>query len=307
VIDVALFPPTLHVRTQEPMANHTSFGLGGPADFWVEVRSTAEIVAALAAARAAQLPYTVLGHGTNVLVADAGIAGLVIRSRATGYAIDRVARQVRVESGHTMARLAGEMVKRGFDGLTWGVGVPGTVGGAVAGNAGAFGGDVATSLVGAQIWYPEGVRWQPLADLEFGYRYSALPDDPQRPAVLAATFTVWPGDLAALRAELTAFARRRRATQPRGYTAGSFFKNPPGDFAGRLIEAAGLKGARRGGAVVSSHHANFLSRAGAATSADVLALACHVQRVVEDRFGVRLEPEVRLLGRWGTAAEALRR
>lgn len=299
------FPSELDVREREPMSQHTSLRVGGPADYWVEVRTVPRLTLALTTAQRLGLPRTLMGHGTNVLVADEGIEGLVICNRCAGFEPDPKAGVVRVESGHSMARLAGRAARAGLAGLGFAIGLPGTVGGAVFGNAGAFGGDVASVLDSARVWYPDGVRVASPQALDLSYRHSALQDDPRRPVVLEARFRVTPGDPAKLRAELVELARRRREAQPRGMSAGSFFRNPAGDHAGRLIEAAGLKDARRGGAVVSARHANFLANAGGASAADVLALARHVQTTVQARFRVRLRPEVRLLGRWGPAAREL--
>ncbi len=295
----ATFPPDLGVREREPMRQHTTLGVGGPADYWAEVRTLEELRRALKAAEELNIPRTIMGHGTNVLVADAGIEGLVIHNRASGLDVRADRRQIRVESGHTMAQLARRVVGEGLAGLTWAIGVPGTLGGAVHGNAGAFGSDMAAVLTNARVWYPDGEVTVSSDRLEFGYRTSALQDDAAGPVVMYADLSVRPGDLSALEQELRALAARRLESQPRGQNAGSFFKNPPGDFAGRLIEAAGLKNASHGGATVSEVHANFISNAGAATAADVVALAIDVRTRVEAAHGVRLEPEVRAIGRWG--------
>lgn len=295
-------PEHVTVREREPLARHSTFGVGGPADLWVEVRAVDDLIAVLDAAEAAGTPRTVVGHGTNLLVADAGIEGLVLANSCVGLAFDRDAGLAQVESGHTMARLARQAAAGGHAGLGFAIGVPGTVGGAVFGNAGAWGSDIAAVLESAQVWYPDGVRQLGPDDLAFGYRHSALQGDPQSPVVLSAALRIQPGDPDELDAQLQTFARRRLDTQPRGQNAGSFFKNPSGDYAGRLIESAGLKGCARGGAFVSPMHANFISNDGTATAADILALARYVQTTVENRHGIRLEPEVRVLGRWESAA-----
>lgn len=299
------FPSRLQVRTQEPMARHTSFGVGGPADYWVEVRSLAALRLALETADRLSMPRTIMGHGTNTLVADAGIEGLVIYNRCMDFAPGRAAGQVRVASGHSMARLAGRCARLGLGGLSFAIGVPGTVGGAVYGNAGAFGSDVAAVLESALVWRRNQERETPTDEFGFRYRRSRLHDDPATPVVLAATFRVEPDDPARLRRELLTLARQRRATQPQGQNAGSFFMNPEGDYAGRLIEATGLKGQELGGAFVSPLHANFLSARPGATARDILDLAIAVRERVAEFTGVRLTPEVRLLGRWNSHARAL--
>lgn len=301
----AQFPSKLQVRTREPMARHTSFGVGGPADFWVEVRSLDALRLALQTADRLDLPRTVMGHGTNSLVADAGIDGLVIYNRYMDFAPHGADGWVRVASGHSMARLAGRCAQLGLGGMSFAIGVPGTVGGAIYGNAGAFESDVAAVLKSARVWRCSREDELAAPEFEFGYRRSNLHDDRTKPVVLAASFGVQPADPTTLRHELLTLARRRRATQPQGQNAGSFFINPDGDYAGRLIEATGLKGKEHGGAFVSPIHANFLSARAGGTAQDVLDLAIAVREQVAAATGVRLTPEVRLLGRWNSHARAL--
>ncbi len=299
------FPARLRVRTQEPMARHTSFGVGGPADFWVEVRSLNALRLALESADRQGIPRTIMGHGTNTLVADAGIEGLVIYNRCMDFRPRSDLGRIRVASGHSMARLAGRCARLGLGGLSFAIGVPGTVGGAVYGNAGAFGSDVATVLQSALVWRHAEETETAATDFEFGYRRSSLHRDDAQPVVLAATFRVEADDPAALRDELLTLARRRRTTQPQGQNAGSFFMNPDDDYAGRLIEAVGLKGEVLGGAFVSPVHANFLSADRGGTAGDVLNLAIAVRNRVAEATGIRLTPEVRLVGRWNCQARAL--
>lgn len=301
----AKFPSKLRVRVREPMAQHTSFGVGGPADYWVEVRSLETLRLALETADRLGIPRTIMGHGTNSLVADAGIEGLVIYNRYLDFAVHPGERCVRVASGHSMARLAGRCARLGLSGLSFAIGVPGTVGGAVYGNAGAFGSDIAAVLMSAQVWRRSHEVELPASGFDFRYRRSNLHDDETAPVVLAASFSVQPADPGALRRELLALARRRRATQPQGQNAGSFFMNPDGDYAGRLIEASGLKGHELGGAFVSPVHANFLSTRPDGTARDVLDLAIAVRERVAEATGVRLTPEVQILGRWKSHARAL--
>ena len=299
------FPSRLHVRAQEPMARHTSLGVGGPADYWIEVRSLDALRLALERADHLGIPRTIMGHGTNTLVADAGIDGLVIYNRCMDFTAHGAEGRVRVASGHSMARLAGRCARLGLGGLAFAIGVPGSVGGAVYGNAGAFSSDVAAVLESALVWRNGQERETPAREFEFEYRRSNLHNDEAHPVVLAGTFRVEPADPAALRHELLTLARRRRATQPQGQNAGSFFRNPDGDYAGRLIEATGLKGQELGGAFVSPVHANFLSAKPGGTARDVLDLAIVVRDRVAEVTGVRLSPEVRLLGRWGNHVQAL--
>ena len=299
------FPSELQVRCNEPMARHTSFGVGGPADYWIEVRKLDALRLALAAADELGLTRTVMGHGTNALVADAGIDGLVIYNRCTGFKHSTTKQQIQVESGHSMAQLAGRCARLGIKGLTFAIGVPGTVGGAIYGNAGAFGSNVAAVLASALIWRASGELDTPATNLDFGYRRSSLHNASDNPVVLEAAFQVGTGSASVLRAELLNLARKRRASQPQGRHAGSFFKNPDGDFAGHLIEATGLKGLRHSTAFISPVHANFLSSDSGGRADDVLDLAINVQRRVAESFGIVLIPEVRSIGRWDERTEEL--
>ena len=271
-------------------------------------------------AQAAAQPYCLLGGGSNVLVSDAGIRGLVIFNRCRAVHIEKAsvgsvesaefagsAQFVMAESGALMAGVARRAGAAGLAGLEWAVSLPGTVGGAVVNNAGAYGWEIKDNLDAATVLDRQGnvVRLTPAA-VDYGYRSSSL----KRagvvragfgPVVLDARFRLRRGEPAAIAAQAEHNLLHRRHSQPNEPSLGSTFRNPPGDHAGRLIEAAGLKGERRGGIEVSRQHANFLVNlggAGTATAADVMALILHVQRVVLDSFGVELEPEVQLLGEW---------
>mgnify|MGYP000035336615 CR=1 FL=1 len=285
-------------RRNEPLAPYTAMRVGGPADLLVVCRTTEEVVEAVGRARAAGVPWLVLGGGCNVLVSDAGARGLVVVHRADRTRIGADG-TVWAEAGAPMAALARETAARGLAGLEWAAGLPGTVGGAVVGNAGAFGGDVASVLRSVTLLAPDGeVTERPAEWMEFSYRESRIKRTPRpaRPVILAATFALAPGDPAALVAHIDEILAWRRTRHPSGATMGSTFKNPPGNHAGHLIEQAGLKGYRIGGAMVSELHANFLINTGSATAADVRALIQHIQAEVEQRFGVRLEPEVEFIG-----------
>lgn len=283
-----------------PLARFTTARIGGPADALVVVEEIAALAEVVQAAWADGIPVTLLGGGSNVLVADRGVRGLVVLNRARAVRFEGDGR-VWAASGvllPTLARLCGE---RGWAGLEWAIGIPGTVGGAVVGNAGAHGGEIASCLETAELLLPEGgiVAWS-AEELALGYRTSRLKTwpAPQRPVVLAARFALHPEDPEVVRKRMAAFNAYRRRTQPGGASIGSMFRNPPGDYAGRLIEAAGLKGARRGGVVISTLHANFFINEGHGTAADVRALMAEVQRRVYERFGVLLEPEIEFIGEW---------
>lgn len=292
------------VRLNEPLARYTSARLGGPAEYLAIASSAPALAALVRAARSLGFEPTLLGGGSNVLVSDAGVRGLVILNRARAVVVRDQADppSIWAESGANLGALARQCAARGLAGLEWAATVPGTVGGAVFGNAGAHGGDLAGNLVLAEILQREGQveRWA-LADLEYGYRTSRLKRlkaAGQPLIVLAAELKLGRGEPAALQARVDEFVNHRKRTQPPGASLGSMFKNPPGDFAGRLIEAAGLKGARAGQAQISSQHANFFVNQGEASAADVFALIHRAHAAVLDRFGVDLELEIELVGDW---------
>jgi len=286
------------VRTAEPMAHHTTLRAGGPVDLLAIALGGEALRQAVGLAWAHGVPCQVLGSGSNVLVGDAGIRGLVVLNRARVMHVTRT--RARAESGAAFAALARRCVSRGLAGLEWASGIPGTVGGAVFGNAGAWGSDVASTLVQATILEPDGSAtvW-PAGQFEYGYRTSILKRSAARSVVvLEAEFVVHRGDKEALQARVAEISARRRASQPRGPSCGSVFRNPPGNYAGRLIEAAGLKGRESGRAQISPGHANFIVNLGGATAADIKALIDLARQTVQEQFGVELELEVEMLGEW---------
>lgn len=292
---------TMPLREHEPMDRHTSWRAGGPARYYGEP-ATAEEARRLAAwARAQSMPLVWLGRGTNTLVVDEGFPGLVAVYRAQGWQLDEAGDTalLRVEAGAPMAGLARRLSAMGWAGLAWAEGLPGTVGGAVVGNAGCYGGDVAGIFHRAEILVAGSVEmWTP-ERMGFGYRTSALKrvalDVAEPPLVLAVSFRLTRGDPAELAATMATIAAQRKSKTPAGSSCGSVFKNPPGDSAGRLIEAAGLKGRRVGNAVISPAHANYIVNTGGAAAADILALITMARSEVLRQFGVALDLEVRIL------------
>ena len=279
----------------EPLARHTAARLGGPADALVTAKTLDEFLFALRFAWERGVAYRILGGGANVLAADAGFRGLVVVNRADALAIEADGR-VRAESGLSLSTLARRCMARGLGGLQWAVSVPGTLGGAVINNAGAHGSDMAACLIETTVHTPDRVATLSLAEMAYGYRASALKHAAGPFAVTEAVLQLQPGgNPAALRAEADGYVAHRKRTQPPGASLGSIFKNPPGDYAGRLIEAAGLKGTQIGGVRISPVHANFFVHAGAGTSADYVALIRLAQETVAARFGVDLELEIQLI------------
>jgi UDP-N-acetylmuramate dehydrogenase len=278
------------VREDHPLARHTSFNIGGPADFFVE---TAQVAPLLREARRRDIPVRVIGAGTNLLVSDAGVEGLVVRD------VDRRFRRdgdrVFAGAGLKMMRLARLAADQDLVGLEFAIGIPGTVGGAVYQDAGCWGTEVREVLVEVE---GDDRRWRP-EELGLGYRTSAFRGGGMEGELITgAWFQLRAGDGAAGKRQMAAWTEERRRTQPiETKNCGSVFKNPPGDSAGRLVEAVGLKGARQGGAVISPKHANFIENVGGATAADVRALIERAQGAVAERFRITLETEVEMIGR----------
>jgi UDP-N-acetylmuramate dehydrogenase len=288
-------------RVQEPLSRYTTSRIGGPADLLVEATSADDLRDLVIKARQHQTPIFILGGGANVLVGDAGIRGLTIVNKARRFEFLDGGR-VYAESGVILPTLARECIARGLGGLEWAIGVPGTVGGAIVGNAGAHGRDTASDV--KQVWVLDAdnrVQVWPAEKMGFSYRSSRLKAARRgEHVILEAEFELARGDRAELERKAVEFNEYRRRTQPPGASSGSMFKNPPGDAAGRLIDAAGLKGTRIGQAEISTVHANFFVNLGGAKAQDVVALIDLARETVREKFGVALELEVELVGEWAT-------
>jgi UDP-N-acetylmuramate dehydrogenase len=287
------------VRENEPLASRTSFGIGGPADFIIEPGRAEGIEKVLEGARERGIPHFLLGAGTNLLIADAGIEGLVVRVVTREHHIEGT--RITAAAGLKMMRLARIAADANLRGFEFAIGVPGSVGGAVYQNAGCWGKEMREVLVEACGFLPgsgEG-KWTP-ADLRFGYRTSALREGTLKGGfVVEATIQLQRGDGEEAKAQMAKLTRERNETQPiKTKNCGSVFKNPPGDSAGRLVQAAGLKGLREGAAVISDLHGNFIVNEGGATAAEVAKLIERARVEVKRRFNADLEPEVELVGRW---------
>ncbi len=282
------------VAANAPLARHTTFRIGGPADLLVEPLDRADLKAALAFARREGLAVRVLGGGSNVLVRDGGMRALVVRLTSF-QELAHAGSEVTAGAGVRVSRLLAYCVKHGLAGLELLSGVPGTVGGAVWGNAGAWGGSVADRLARVELVLAEGDDLSlPRQAIPYRYRASGLPAGS---VVVQAAFGLEAGVPSAIRRRISGYLVQRNARQPVEFrSAGSIFKNPPGDFAGRLVEAAGLRGTRIGGAMISEKHGNYIVNLGGATATDVLALAALAQERVRANTGVSLELEIRVMG-----------
>jgi len=291
------------VRRDHPLAPFTSFRIGGPADLMFEPADVEMLGRVLAAAHELRIPVTLLGGGTNVLVSDRGVRGLVIRlGRDFDYRRwgDEIEQTVTVDVGAAtrLGKLVKESVERGLEGLEFAAGIPGTVGGGALMNAGAFGGEIGAAIVDIEGVSLDGKKIVfDRSELEFSYRRLALRVELM---VTSVRFRLLRSSVGKLRRIVEAVQGKRRSKQPLGLpNAGSIFKNPQGEFAGRLIERAGLKGRTLGQAQVSPGHANFIVNLGGAKASDVRDLMGLIQDEVWERSGVWLEPEVRLVGEWG--------
>jgi len=284
------------------LARYTAARIGGAADWLIEVQSADQLAETVTRLWDLDIPFFVLGGGSNVLVSDAGLREVVILNKARHIQFDLESSPPTVwaESGANFGLMARQCARQGLSGLEWAAGVPGTVGGAVFGNAGAHGSDVASSFQMAEILHrskhgPERENW-PLEHFKYEYRSSSLKRDHSDAVILVAKFRLLPGNPDEIQAQMDEYAAYRRSTQPPGASMGSMFKNPPDVYAGRLIEAAGLKGTRIGGAEISPVHANFFINHADATAADVIKLIQLVQTEISEKFGVELELEIELIG-----------
>ena len=290
---------THRLLQNEPLAKYTAARLGGAADWVYIARETNdELIEIVTAAWTANVPVRLLGGGSNVLVSDKGVRGLVVVNHVSNVAFDGV--NVTASAGHGLTTLARKCASRGLTGLEWAASVPGTVGGAVVNNAGAHGGDMAGCMRSVELLDAErGQHTLTLSDLAYGYRTSSLKTrEDKRFLVLSATLELTEGDPAEIESMMDTFVAYRKQTQPPGASLGSIFKNPPDDYAGRLIESCGLKGYSIGGAQVSPVHANFFINHEKATAHDYYHLIQYVREVVHAQTGVLLEPEVELVGEW---------
>lgn len=288
-----------------PLARYTSARAGGPAEMFLAVENALELETAVSLAYNQRIPYFILGGGSNILVSDNGVRGLTILNKARKVSFRHTGLGVvcTAESGANLSSIARKCIAKGLGGLEWAIGVPGTVGGAVVGNAGAHGSDMAANLIAATIWEPgSGTRVYTSKELQYAYRSSILKQEHHkkrtRRVVLSADIELKPEPVDVLTARAEGFTAQRKQTQPGGASMGSMFKNPENYYAGYLIETAGLKGFQVGNARISEKHANFFVSDGTAASEDIRALIAEAWNAVREQFGVEMELEVELVGEW---------
>jgi UDP-N-acetylmuramate dehydrogenase len=287
------------VKENVSLAPYTSARIGGPADILITAESADELARIIKLLQKQEIDYLMLGGGSNVLVSDRGVRGVVVLNRAKGVRFHNGEEpSVTAESGVIFSNLANRCAAKGFAGLEWAATVPGTIGGAVYGNAGAFGGDITGNLIWAELLTENGREKYTAEQMSYGYRTSILKRGELDAVVLAAELRLRNSTKEEVTTSIEQFGAHRKATQPPGASMGSMFKNPNGDYAGKLIEAAGLKGTRIGNAEVSPLHGNFFINHGTTTAEDIRALIQLVMKTVKEKQGVDLDLEIELVGEW---------
>ena len=287
------------VKENVSLAPYTSARIGGPADILIPAESADELARIIKLLQKQEMDYIILGGGSNVLVSDKGVRGVVVLNRAKGVRFHNGDEpSVTVESGVVFSNLANRCAAKGFTGLEWAATVPGTIGGAVYGNAGAFGGDMAGNLIWAELLTENGHEKFTPEQMGYAYRTSVLKRGELDAVVLAAELRLQNSTKEEATVKIEQFSAHRKATQPPGASMGSMFKNPNGDYAGRLIEAAGLKATRIGNTMISPVHGNFFINHDNTKAEDIRSLIELVMKTVKELQGVDLELEVELVGEW---------
>ena len=295
--DIATVFPTIEILRHEPLAHYTHTKTGGPADYLAFPTNVQETKSLLAYANQEELPVTVVGNASNLIVRDGGIRGLVmILTKMASITADDDQHTVTAAAGAALIKTTQVAQAHGLSGLEFAAGIPGSVGGAIFMNAGAYGGEISEVAVAAEVLTPTGeIRTLSREELDFGYRHSSVQD--YHDIVLTATFALTPGDKGAIQAQMDDLNARRAAKQPLDLpSCGSVFKRPEGHYTGQLIQEAGLQGLKWGGAQVSTKHAGFIVNIDHATATDYLELIHHIQDVIWKTDHVKLETEVRIIG-----------
>lgn len=291
----SLAPEDGAVLPDEPLSRHTTWRIGGPARFFCRVKTEAGLAKALAAAGEQGAPVALLGMGSNVLAADAGFPGFVLRLDGAFLEVDVDGETIDAGGGAALGGVCAAAARAGLSGLEPISGIPSSIGGAVRINAGAYGGEIFDVLTSVRLVDRSGTaRTAAAGEIQHGYRWTSLIET--REIVASARMTLARAPREEIESKTRAVVEKRRGALPSEPNAGSVFKNPPGDFAGRLLEVCGLKGTREGAAEISTRHANVIVNRGGATAADVLALMERMRSEVAERFGVTLVPEVEMLG-----------
>ncbi len=293
------------LKMDEMMGRYSVMHVGGPADYLIITRDVRELEESVRFLWEKEIPFILLGGGSNTLISDAGIREVVVINKAKEVKLlenDPDTLRLWAESGASFGKLSRRTASKGWTGLEWSAGIPGTVGGAVVNNAGAFGSNVAENLEVAEILHPVGDKIQrsewSVDQLVYDYRTSVIKTGGNPAVVLSATFRLQQSTPAEVKGRIASISKKRQGSQPQGASLGSMFKNPPGDYSGRLIEEAGLKGSREGDAEVSLVHGNFFLNRGNASAEDIAALIERVRETVKGKFGVELELEIQLIGDW---------
>lgn len=293
------------LKMDEMMGRYSVMQVGGPADYLVIIRDVRDLEESVRFLWEQEIPFILLGGGSNTLISDAGIREVVVINKAKEVKLlengpDTI--RLWAESGASFGKLSRRTASKGWTGLEWSAGIPGTVGGAVVNNAGAFGSNVAENLEVAEILHPVGDKIQrsewSVDQLAYDYRTSVIKTGGNPAVVLSATFRLQQSTPAEVKGRIASISKKRQGSQPQGASLGSMFKNPPGDYSGRLIEEAGLKGSRVGDAEVSLVHGNFFLNRGNASAEDIAALIERVRETVKGKFGVDLALEIQLIGDW---------
>ena len=283
------------------LSNFTTMNVGGPADALMIAHSPSQLAEIVSVIWKMGLPLYVLGSGSNLLISDEGLRAIVIINHAHNIKVNTRTHPYTIwaESGALMVNMGKKLTLRGLSGMEWAATIPGTVGGAVYGNAGSFGKDISRNLISADILHKESGRetWG-CSQLEYTYRSSKLKRSGESAVILSTLFHVKSGKVEQIKSKINDFRSRRAKIQPPGASVGSVFRNPPDDSAGRLIEAAGLKGRTLGGAIISPKHANFIINQNSASAQDVFDLLVLARNTVEKKFGIELLPEIEVLGKW---------
>jgi UDP-N-acetylmuramate dehydrogenase len=304
VVEELTSVPGLKLKIAEPLARYTSIKIGGPADYFIEVLNDAALAALLKVLERRKIQFSLLGNGSNVLISDRGVRGAVVRLagefKKVQWREEENEAHVHAGAAYGVSRLVREAARKGYAGLEFAEGIPGTVGGALYMNAGAYGAEFEKIVELVEGKGPSGESWRfSREQMTFSYRDAHLPAGM---VVTHVAMRLRVADSAGVGSRVRELTARRRDSQPSGYpNSGSMFRNPPGDYAGRLIEAAGLKGRRIGQCQISERHANFFVNLGRAKAADVRQLMELARDEVQRRFGIALIPEVRLLGHWPDA------